>query len=64
MRFEGPAERPRESGAVSDSTPESSAGVLDIGPQDTRADSLSGSYLAGNAGDAGESGLEAEPSDC
>ncbi|KAI5831393.1 hypothetical protein K523DRAFT_371450 [Schizophyllum commune Tattone D] len=59
MRFEGPAER-RESGAVSDSTAGSSAGVLDIGHQDSHAGSLSGAYLADNEWVLGESGIEAE----
>ncbi|KAI5899102.1 uncharacterized protein SCHCODRAFT_02707704 [Schizophyllum commune H4-8] len=50
MRFEGPAERPREAGAVSDSTPGSSADVLDIGHQDSHADGLSGPRLFDNEG--------------
>ncbi|KAL1691593.1 hypothetical protein GGG16DRAFT_124740 [Schizophyllum commune] len=58
MHFEGPAERPRESGAVSDSTPEGSAGVLDIGHQDLHADSLSGWYIADDEG--GVEGVEIE----
>ena len=47
MRFEGPAERPREAGALSDSTPEGSAGVLDTEHQDWHVDSLPGSHLVG-----------------
>ncbi|KAL1706282.1 hypothetical protein EV121DRAFT_278904 [Schizophyllum commune] len=47
MRFEGPAERLRESAVVSDSSPGGSAGVLDIGHQDSHVDSLSGSHLVG-----------------
>ncbi|KAL1726649.1 hypothetical protein EV714DRAFT_287069 [Schizophyllum commune] len=53
MRFEGPAERPREAGALSDSTPGSSAGVLDIGRQDSHVDSLSHSHLVGIEGGVG-----------
>ena len=47
MRLEGPAERLREAGTLSDSTPEGSAGVLNTEHQDWHVDSLSGSHLIG-----------------